>query len=80
VLDPGAAVHAGTGNAHQREFDRQDVALFTARIIAGCAKDWTQSAVRKGLSIEARGFFRVVIEPKKNSVFCDHVSSPVSIE
>src|SRR5262249_62267035 len=63
VLDRGTAVDANTGDAGDRELDRQHVALLAGLVVAGCTVNCTYRAIGKGLGIEARGCLGVFVVP-----------------
>src|SRR5579883_889130 len=73
VLEGRAAVETETGNAHDRELDRQHIALLAAREIGGRRVNGGDSAVRKGGGVKARGLMGVFVEPEADGVLWLHV-------
>src|SRR5262249_40124017 len=61
VLDRGTAVEADTGDARDRELDRQHVALPARWVVAGCTVNGTYRAIGKGLGIKARSCLGVFV-------------------
>jgi hypothetical protein len=47
VLERGTAVEADTGDAGDRELDRQHVALLAGWVVAGCTVNGTYRAIGK---------------------------------
>src|SRR6516165_2691321 len=68
MLENGTAVEAETGYAEDGEFNRQHVALLSARIVARCIVHGSDSAVGKGRSIEAGSSLGVLVVPQANGV------------
>src|SRR6187402_3633802 len=68
VLELGAAVEADAGHAGHLEFDDQGVSLLTRGEITGCAPDDADTAVGKGLGIEASSGLGILVVPDANRV------------
>jgi hypothetical protein len=63
VLERGTADEADTGDARDRELDRQHVTLLARWVVAGCTVNGTYRAIGKGLGIEARSCLGVFVVP-----------------
>ena len=63
VLERRTAVEAETGDAGDREFDRQHVALLAGRVVTGCTVDGTHRTVGKGLGVEAGSSLGILVVP-----------------
>lgn len=63
MLEPGAAIEADAGDAHDDELDQQRIALLVARKIARRMVHGAQRAVGKGLGVKPRGLFGVLVVP-----------------
>src|SRR6516164_7332564 len=68
MLEHRTAVEAETGDAEDREFHCQHVALFSAGIVAGRTVHGTDGAVGKGCSIEASSSLGVLVVPQANCI------------
>src|SRR5581483_12008364 len=64
-----------TGNAGNREFDRDDVTSLAGRVVAGCSLDGADDAFGKGFCVEMGGSLGFLVVPKANSVLCHRGSS-----
>src|SRR5258706_3041149 len=73
VPERRAAVEAETGNAHDRELDRQHIALLAARIVTGSLVNSGHLTIRKGGGVETRRLVRVFVEPQADRVLWLHV-------
>src|SRR6266545_590383 len=72
VLERRAAVETEAGNAQDGELHRQHVALFAARIVAGCLVNSGHFTIWKRGGVEARRFMRVLVEPQADRVLWLH--------
>src|SRR5690606_8192660 len=63
MFERGPAIDAETGDAGDREFDRQRTARLGGRVIAGSPVYGTHRAVRKGLGVEAGCSLGVLVVP-----------------
>jgi hypothetical protein len=63
MLERGTAVEAKTGDAGDREFHRQHVALLAGWIVTGCTMDGTHDTVGKGFGVEAGSSLSVLVVP-----------------
>src|SRR5215213_9912148 len=78
MFEGGTAVEPETGDAGNREFDRQHIALLAGRVVTGCAVDGTHRAVGKGLGVETCSRLGVLIVPEANCVLCHYESYRLS--
>src|SRR3979490_717559 len=74
MLQRGTAVEADTGDAGDREFHRQHVALLAGWVVAGCTVDGTDCAVGKGFGVEAGSRLCILVVPQANRVLGHRVS------
>ncbi|MNN82634.1 hypothetical protein D3C81_1995870 [compost metagenome] len=70
------AVKPEARDAHHRELDGQDIALFARRIVARRTKHSPHRAVREGRGIEGRSLQRSAVIPETYRVLADHLGSP----
>src|SRR5262245_52007096 len=63
VLERRTAVETEAGNTQHSEIDRQYVALFAIRVVAGCFVNTNHFTIWKGRGVEARRLMRVLVEP-----------------
>src|SRR4051812_8670968 len=68
MLERGTAVEPDTGDARDREFDRQHVARLAGRVVTGCAVDGADRAVGKRLGVESGSGLGVLVIPQANRV------------
>src|SRR5882762_10895627 len=68
MLERGTAVEAETGDAGDREFHRQHVALLAGWEVTGCTVNATHGAVGKGFGVEAGGGLCILVVPQANRV------------
>src|SRR6266702_7536089 len=68
VLESRAAIQADAGDAHHRKLDREYVALFAIRVVAGGMMNRCHGTVRKSPGVEPGGFFCCAVIQKTNHV------------
>src|SRR5258706_526112 len=73
LLERRTAVDADTGNPHDGELHDQFIAGLAARIVTRCLPNGGYFRIRKGGSVKARGFMRIVVEPETDRVLRSHV-------
>src|SRR5262249_12226389 len=73
MLKRWAAVNSEAGNAKHGELHRENIALFTRRVVTRRMMHCGHLAVRKGRGVKARRFQSVLVEPKANRVFGNRV-------
>src|SRR4051794_19032237 len=68
MLERGPAIQADAGDAGDREFDGQNVALLAGWIVAGRAMDGIHGTVGESLGIEAGRRLGVLVVPQADRV------------